>query len=1072
MSIINDAIFISHMNNNASNSNFGLKISGKGLYDTYNLNNLYDCNGIGFQLINNVVDNREFAFVDTANLNNPSLNFNFKPSQISIKSSKNININSNLFITNNNRIGIGTNDPQASLHIYSSNQPSLMITNDFSNAFTITKIGRHINIDNSNGYIGIGTLEPTNFLDIRGNVVIPNSKLGIGTNNPRASLDVIGNCIISCNLELSNLILNGNIYKSDGSLLLINQWSNISNSTNIFYNSGKVGIGTTNPQNLLDVIGRISCFDINIGGTILTKEIVESSGTNIDVINTGTLKVIYGGTGINNFNSNQLLIGNGSNPIIQTSNLIWSNNSLLINGDVYITSNCYISSNILISGGKLGLGTTNPLSSIHIQSGSNESATIRIGDISLIKSNQDFIISNSLPTGKIIIGNLFINSSGLVGIGVTNPLFKLDVLGNVNINGTLNMSNFNISNANIIDTKTLNISNIILSNAGTITKRDGTPYYASRWEPNSTNIFTLSNVGIGTTNPLFKLDVLGNVNINGTLIMSNFNISNANIIDTRTLNVSNIVLSNAGTITKRDGNPFYASRWDTNSINIFTLSNVGIGTTNTLFKLDVLGNVNINGILNMSNNNIINVNIIDTKTLNVNNISLKNNGSIRDNTGAVLNITPTFFQTSGNNIYTMSNVGIGITNPLATLDIKGNLNINGNLRYNNSNIFTYLSTIDKEPFTSSTINNNANYINFIGNVGIGNTIANSNIFIYGNTYIRGSQYIQPNNDGNAMIFSFNNNIIQQNTNNNDNINFKLGAISSGIVNPYITVYNRYQTSSSFNSAVKIEGGSTASILIDGGTILGVGSISFKNNNIDTMSINSNIVNINNCLNISGNSGTNVSAGGAFFTSVSSAFSSGFSNTNATFSLKTSDNIICGKNSYALSDMRIKKNICDINDNEALLKIMRIEPKTYNYIDTIQRTSSNVYGFIAQQIREVIPEAVELISKFIPNIYKLVTINKNKFILDDIKDLKNGDILQIYTLNSIDEVTIIQINLNEITIDKKYMENQIFIYGSYVNDFHILDKSYLYTLNVCATQQIYKDLCLLTSNLDYKTNMNS
>ena len=299
-----------------------------------------------------------------------------------------------------------------------------------------------------------------------------------------------------------------------------------------------------------------------------------------------------------------------------------------------------------------------------------------------------------------------------------------------------------------------------------------------------------------------------------------------------------------------------------------------------------------------------------------------------------------------------------------------------------------------------------------------------------------------------------------------------------------------------------------------------------------MNINSNIVNINNCLDITGNSGTITNVGGAYITStIGGAFESGYSSTPIVFSLRTADNIICGKNSYALSDKRIKKDIYDINDNDALLKIMKIEPKTYNYIDTIQRTSSNVYGFIAQQIREVIPEAVEIISKFVPNIYKLVSINKNKFFLDDYGELKINDILQIYTLNSIEEVKILQINpilnsnlnsneillnsneillnsneillnsnlnsnlnineillnsnlnynlnsneilLNsikyEIIIDKDIEDVEIFVYGSYVKDFHILDKSYLYTLNICATQQIYKDICLLTSNLEYKTNV--
>ncbi len=32
---------------------------------------------------------------------------------------------------------------------------------------------------------------------------------------------------------------------------------------------------------------------------------------------------------------------------------------------------------------------------------------------------------------------------------------------------------------------------------------------------------------------------------------------------------------------------------------------------------------------------------------------------------------------------------------------------------------------------------------------------------------------------------------------------------------------------------------------------------------------------------------------------------------------------------------------------------------------------------------------------------------------------------------------------------------MFIYGSKVDDFHTLDKSYIHTLNVCATQELYK-----------------
>ena len=71
-----------------------------------------------------------------------------------------------------------------------------------------------------------------------------------------------------------------------------------------------------------------------------------------------------------------------------------------------------------------------------------------------------------------------------------------------------------------------------------------------------------------------------------------------------------------------------------------------------------------------------------------------------------------------------------------------------------------------------------------------------------------------------------------------------------------------------------------------------------------------------------------------------------------------------------SDERIKTNIQDIDDDGALQKILSIQPKIYNYIDKFSRGSQLVYGFIAQQIKEIIPEAVSTQTDFILNIYNI------------------------------------------------------------------------------------------------------
>jgi hypothetical protein len=168
------------------------------------------------------------------------------------------------------------------------------------------------------------------------------------------------------------------------------------------------------------------------------------------------------------------------------------------------------------------------------------------------------------------------------------------------------------------------------------------------------------------------------------------------------------------------------------------------------------------------------------------------------------------------------------------------------------------------------------------------------------------------------------------------------------------------------------------------------------------------------------------------------------------------NVWCKANSMASSDIRIKKDIEDINDTIALDKILQIQPKTYKYIDTLFKKSHTVIGFIAQQIKEVIPEAVELAEEYIPNIYKVATTNEDIINLDNTEILKVNNDIKIFDKNGNSELAkIIEVNETSIKIDKNYSNEDVFVYGSKVDDFNTLDKSYIYTLNVCATQELYK-----------------
>jgi hypothetical protein len=179
---------------------------------------------------------------------------------------------------------------------------------------------------------------------------------------------------------------------------------------------------------------------------------------------------------------------------------------------------------------------------------------------------------------------------------------------------------------------------------------------------------------------------------------------------------------------------------------------------------------------------------------------------------------------------------------------------------------------------------------------------------------------------------------------------------------------------------------------------------------------------------------------------------------ANTSLYVNAAIYCGTNFLAASDRRIKKEITDINDDNALQKILLIQPKTYKYIDLISRGDDIVYGFISQEIKEIIPQAVRFTKDYIPNIYRLANSSNNIIILDsDISnELNIDDKIKIIDGNEEEiKCNIKNINSNIIEIDKSINTSNCFVYGKEINDFLALNKDYIFTLNVCATQELHR-----------------
>ena len=175
----------------------------------------------------------------------------------------------------------------------------------------------------------------------------------------------------------------------------------------------------------------------------------------------------------------------------------------------------------------------------------------------------------------------------------------------------------------------------------------------------------------------------------------------------------------------------------------------------------------------------------------------------------------------------------------------------------------------------------------------------------------------------------------------------------------------------------------------------------------------------------------------------------------------------GTSSY--SDARIKDNVVDIEDDSALQTIRSIKPKKYSYVDTIAKGTAPVWGFIAQEVAETVDYAVEKMQKAIPSVYKLASVSQDGFVLtfDEPVSLELGK-LQLNTITSEEyEVELSEIISSTIVrlseplkeeqhtgiINGESINGKVFVYGQYVDDFHVLKKDAIFTIAVAALQEV-------------------
>ena len=189
-----------------------------------------------------------------------------------------------------------------------------------------------------------------------------------------------------------------------------------------------------------------------------------------------------------------------------------------------------------------------------------------------------------------------------------------------------------------------------------------------------------------------------------------------------------------------------------------------------------------------------------------------------------------------------------------------------------------------------------------------------------------------------------------------------------------------------------------------------------------------------------------------------------------YSIYANQRIACAEFN-AFSDSRIKKNVVDINDSSALDKIRLLEPKIYNYIDEKQKGTSNVYGFIAQEVANVLPYAVTVGEGDIPNILT----NSNVSVTSDsnVLELRLDTTVEGLSLSNTSNINITTDNdqyltlpvlsfsgSNVITIqnsDKFTNVTGAYIHGEHIQDFNNLNKDAIWAVSTAALQEVDRQL---------------
>ena len=190
------------------------------------------------------------------------------------------------------------------------------------------------------------------------------------------------------------------------------------------------------------------------------------------------------------------------------------------------------------------------------------------------------------------------------------------------------------------------------------------------------------------------------------------------------------------------------------------------------------------------------------------------------------------------------------------------------------------------------------------------------------------------------------------------------------------------------------------------------------------------------------------------------------------SLYCSDNIAC-KIMVVFSDERIKTDIESIPEESSVAVIDQLRPVFFNYIDPVKRNGEHrTSGFIAQEVKKVLPSAVSYTQDTIPDLLGFVEVVGNTVRMverDGGHSFVTGDTIVLYGANGNKvnmekriEIRIVSVDGDgdgdsgtfTVGSDNDHPDDGVyFAYGRVVSDYHVIDNGTILTHCVSAVQSV-------------------